>query len=487
MKFKKRSLISLMLVISMLAAAGCSSNNAVETADTTQVSAEVTETETETEDPLADNLPETDMEGWTFRMAIFGNANIRSYAYAEELNGNVVNDAVHTKITNVEDRFNTDIVLTEACLNDKNDQAVLIKSIIAGEDSCEIGQGHDISMANASLEGYFLNVYDIPHLDFEKPWWMPATLESMTILDQMYLMFNNISYQNLMDTRVMYFNKNLMDDMGMEYPYETVYEGKWTMDELVKLSDSAYIDLNGDGKSDKNDQFGFICPGYFYACMEPFKVEPYCKDENGALYYDLDVERVSSLVEKYYNLLFGVGGLKSDYATCNKIFTENRALFYYENLDTAVPDFADSEVVFGILPMPKLDESQDQYYGGATDRPIAVPITVQKENMDNIGIVTEALNAEGYKNVYPAFFEVAMKSRYADQSDDAKMLDIIHDNVIISFTYLFGDFNSAYNVLLGDMLNKSSADVASWDAKKTASETKRVEKLMAFFSEHQNP
>ena len=89
--------------------------------------------------------------------------------------------------------------------------------------------------------------------------------------------------------------------------------------------------------------------------------------------------------------------------------------------------------------------------------------------------------------MYPAFFEVAMKSRYADQSDDAKMLDIIHDNVIISFTYLFGDFKSAYNVLLGEMLNKSSADVASWDAKKTASETARVEKLMAFFSEHQNP
>ncbi|MBR4961525.1 MAG: hypothetical protein IKY52_11565 [Clostridia bacterium] len=83
--------------------------------------------------------------------------------------------------------------------------------------------------------------------------------------------------------------------------------------------------------------------------------------------------------------------------------------------------------------------------------------------IDNIGIVVEALNAEGYKNVYPAFYEVAMKSRYADQSDDAKMLDIIHDNVIISFTYLFGNGASAYNSLLGDLFNRStpSTDVAS--------------------------
>ena len=162
------------------------------------------------------------MGGWTFRMSIFGNEGIRAETYAEEMNGNVVNDAVYQKITNVEDRFNTDIVLTEACLDNNNDQAVLLKSIAAGEDSCEIAQGHDISMANASLEGGFINVYDLPYLDFEKPWWPDATLESMTVLGQMYLMFNNISYENLTATRVMYFNKSLMTDMGLDYPYEIV-------------------------------------------------------------------------------------------------------------------------------------------------------------------------------------------------------------------------------------------------------------------------
>ena len=45
--------------------------------------------------------------------------------------------------------------------------------------------------------------------------------------------------------------------------------------------------------------------------------------------------------------------------------------------------------------MPKLNEEQDQYYGGSTDRPIAVPITVDPANLDSIGLVVEALNAEG--------------------------------------------------------------------------------------------
>ncbi|MBE6724614.1 MAG: hypothetical protein E7576_05370 [Ruminococcaceae bacterium] len=212
----------------MLTVPACSNNTAENAAaDAEQRSSEIAAPTvgdeepldvSEDPDPLADSLPEKDMGGWTFRMSIFGNGGIRAETYAEEMNGNVVNDAVYTKITNVGDRFNVDIVLTEACLDDNNDQAVLLKSIKAGEDSCEIAQGHDISMANASLEGDFINVYDLPYLDFEKPWWPPATLESMTVLGQMYLMFNNISYENLTATRVMYFNKTLMTDMGFAYP-----------------------------------------------------------------------------------------------------------------------------------------------------------------------------------------------------------------------------------------------------------------------------
>ena len=488
---KKRP-FALLLALCLLTGSACS-NNTVENAEdnaqktTTEVSAPTVGDEAAPDEPEdLDDLPEKDMDGWTFRMSIFGNGGIRAQTYADEMNGNVVNDAVYTKISNVEDRFNTDIVLTEACLDDNNDQAVLIRSIKAGEDSCEIAQGHDISMANASLEGDFINVYDLPHLDFDKPWWPAATLDSMTVLGQMYLMFNNISYVNLTDTRVMFFNKTIMTDMGLDYPYNTVYEGAWTMDEIRKLSDSAYIDLNGNGKRDPHDQFGFVSPTYFYCCMEPFCLEPYRKDESGALYYSLDVERTSELVEKFYNLLFGEGGYKIGYDSVVKIFTDGHAMFDYSTLNDAVRQFNTTDVVYGILPMPKLNEAQDQYYGGSTDRPIAVPITVDPANLDSIGLISEALNAEGYKNVYPAVYEITMKNRYADQTDDAKMLDIIHDNTIISFTYLFGNFSSAYNVLFDNLFNAGtpSTDVASWEAKTHKVQTKYVESLMKFFTAH---
>ncbi|MBO4931370.1 MAG: hypothetical protein J6I42_04225 [Clostridia bacterium] len=495
MTTKKRSLIALLLALSMLTVPSCG-ESAANSDDPTAPSAEVTDpaAEAETEEQLyaaealaaiPDSLPEKDMDGWQFRMTIFGTDQTRAETYAEEATGNVVNDAVYKKILNVEERFNVDVALTETSLASVDSVDVLKQAIVAGDDSCELAQGHDISMANAALQAYFYDVYKIPHLDFEKPWWPEATLESMTVLGQMYMMFNNISYVNLEATRVMFLNKTLMDDMNIAHPYDTVYEGKWTLDELQTLSDSAYLDLNGDGNRDPDDQYGFVSPTYFYCCMEPFNLEPYCKDADGNLYYSLDVERTSALVEKYYNLLFGQGGLKTDYDTITKVFTDGRAMFYYATLNEAVNKFSDSDVVYGILPMPKLEESQDQYYGGSTDRPIAVPITVQTTNMDNLGIVVEALNAEGYKNVYPAFYEIAMKNRYADQTDDAKMLDLVHGNVIISFTYLYGNYASAYNILFENLFNAATpnTDVASWAAKNEKVQNKYVERLQKFFTE----
>ena len=494
MKSKKRTL-ALLLALSMLTVPACSDNAADDTAaDTAPTTSEITDpaAEAETEKQLdaaealaaiPDTLPEKDMDGWQFRMTIFGTDLNRSQTWADELTGNVVNDAVYQKILNVEERFNVDVALTEASFAEVDQVDALKQAIVAGDDSCELAQGHDVNMANASLQAYFLNVYDLPHLDFEKPWWPESTLESMTVLGQMYMMFNNISYNNLAQTRVVFFNKDLMNNMNIALPYDTVYEGNWTLDELKNISDSAYVDLNGDGTRDVGDQYGYASMTYYYGCMEAFNVEPYCKDENGNLYYNFDVEKNASLAEKYYNLLFGEGGFLNGEST--NIFKDGRAMFLYETINTAVTTFSDSEVTYGILPMPKLDETQEHYYGGSTDRPIVVPITVQKDYLENIGIVVEALNAEGYKQVYPAFYEIAMKNRYADQTDDAKMLDIIHENVIISFTYLFGNYASSYNKMFSDLFNAATpnTDVASWDAKNAKPQKKYVERLQKFFTE----
>ena len=443
--------------------------------------------ETEAVSPWNDHLPERDFEGQQFRIAVFGDENCWERFYSTEQDGNLVNDAVYNKVATVEDRFNVDITFhdTSAFLGD--DIRVVQRAVLAGDDYCELAQGHDLAAATASLEGVFLNLLDIPYFAFDQPWWPSQTVESMTVADQMYLMLNNISYTGLAQTRVMFFNKDLRKNLDLDDPYQLVYDGTWTMDAMRLMSAAAYSDLDGDSQRDNSDRLGYA-HGENYCFLEPFLVEPYRKDENGDLYYEMNIEKMHNIATKLSDIIYGEGGLVAGGETkAEEIFADGRALFIYTNLYAAEKLFSHSDdLVYGVLPLPKLDETQAGYGAGATDRPIVIPTTAE-DQIEFVGIVTEALNIEGYKQVYPAYFEVTMKSRYADQTDDAKMLDIIHDNTVISFTYMYGNNKSAYNTMLNDLFRsktKPSSDVASWAAKHEASQEKYLEELMEFFDEH---
>lgn len=459
----------------------CTDNTGATDTETTAETIQETET---TAEELKDNLPDSDLGGYTFRILAFNEENIKTI-YSEEMDGNLVNDAVFEKIKAVEDRFNTVIKLAEGTVTTStSDETVIVKKeVLANSDSFDIVQGHDVSMANMSLEGYFMDARTLPYLDFDQPWWPAETLESMTVAGQMYLMSNNISYFNLASTRVVFFNKSTFNDMNITYPYEDVYNRKWTLDLLSGYAKQAYKDINGSSTVDIDDSFGFVNPPYFYCWLEPFRVEPYVKDSEGNLYYELNLEKIQTIVDKFYGLLFSEGGyLTKDGPETNKIFTDGRSMFTYTTLGTAVTTYSYSDVIYGVLPMPLLNESEEAYYGGSTDRQIAVPITVP--DVETVGLIIEALNFEGYRRVFPAYYEIALKSRYADQSDDANMIDIVHEKVIISFTYLFGNYASAYNNLLETLFNAKtpSSDVASYAAKNEKGQIKRVETIMKFYN-----
>jgi len=478
----------LLITACILVTAACSDDSSQSGAETT-TTAGGADTEPIAETTISDNLPDADLGGFQFRILVFDNPDgtQTSQVYVEQMTGSVVNDAVYNKIATVEERFNVDIVLAEGSTQGQStgdEMGVVRNSILSGDDIFDIATAHDISMGNFSLEGYFINVFDIPHLDFEKPWWPEYTIESLTVGDQMFFISNTMSYHMMNATRVMYFNKTILTDLGQDMPYGYVKDGSWTLDKMNSLTKLGYQDLNGNNEVDDADSFGFVNPKYYYCFLEPFNNEPYKKDENGSLYYEFDVDFFSTLTEKFYSLLFGEGGLQvpgGDDMT--KIFMDGRAMFVYEGLGNAVNKFSHSDVIYGILPMPKLNEAISTYYSGCTDRPYAVPMTVNPDNIENIGIVIEALSAEGYKQVMPAYFELALKVRYADQTEDAEMMDIVQENAILSRNYLYGNYQSPYLSLLETLFNAKtpSTDVASYAAKNENAQIARCEKIMSDF------
>ena len=243
--------ISLALVLMMLlgAFAGCGSDPAETTA-----SAEVTDTtaaETETETLYEpDDLP-ADLRydgetintfGWSGPAAI--------EFFAEEMNGELVNDAIYQRNLSVEERLGVQLeyVLQPGAYNDRNTWAnTVVNSVQAGDGAYDIASGYSMSGATLAFKGVSINLNDLQYLNFDKPWWPASLQEEATCGGKLYFCSGDISTYMIYYLYGTYFNKQLIIDHDLENPYDLVREGTWTLDKMMEMSSGIYQDLNGDG------------------------------------------------------------------------------------------------------------------------------------------------------------------------------------------------------------------------------------------------
>ena len=488
----KKRVLSLLLAAAMLvpSLSACSENNA-ETGETEAdltpaPSAEEVDVEPE-ETELSDNLPEADLEGYAFRIGaqdgVYYGAPMIGQVLVEEMNGDVVNDAVYSANRTVESRFNVKLV---PVLYPDDGGTTIKASIAAGDDAYDIVTMHDITIGNLSLTGIFRDVNEIPHLDYTRPWWPSYSVDSLTVNGSMYLISNYISYMNLAMTRAVFVNKDIADQFTYTIPYEKVRNGEWYLDDFIGMMEDVYIDVNGDGQRDDNDIYGFACSSALYAIQESFGIEPVKEDENGRLYLDINNETTVTLIEKFYHMMAETEGGYLNNSESIFTFAAGNALFGMFDLGNVLGRLRDGEVTYGILPIPKLNELQENYISGSTDRPYAIPVTAQ--NDEQLGIIIEAMSAEGYKQVRPAFFEIALKSKYAYDSESAEMLEIIGNTIVLDFSYIYSNFGGFAWTLMNMMsVNNPSKDFASYYAKNEKVQKKLLEKVQKSFDSLKNP
>ena len=139
------------------------------------------------------------------------------------------------------------------------------------------------------------------------------------------------------------------------------------------------------------------------------------------------------------------------------MFRESRCLYYMQTL-TAVSTFRDDDLDFGIIPYPKLNEEQENYNSLVSvyhAHFVMVPTFMEDE--DRTGAIVEALAYYGKQLLTPAYFEIALKTKYAESPEDSKMYDLILNSVKYSFGYCYSTVCLAE---LGSLFRIMSRDVA---------------------------
>jgi hypothetical protein len=104
---------------------------------------------------------------------------------------------------------------------------------------------------------------------------------------------------------------------------------------------------------------------------------------------------------------------------------------------------------------------------------------------DFVGTIIEAMSAEGYRRVIPAYYEVALKGRYTHDSESVQMLDIIRESAVIDFAYTYGSYAFCTRGLY-DLIQAKSTDYASYYASRLPNAEQRIEELTTFFENMEN-
>jgi hypothetical protein len=476
--------ISILLLCAMLCSAvGCASGSedseSTETTAAETVSAEETVAEeTETERLTAD-LPERDFEGYTFVGATKGTSSAHWTSrdfYAEELTGEAINDAVYNRNLAVCDRYN--FKMEEYGAESGEPVSDAEKAVTAGEDT------YDVILAGATInsmitKGMLYDLYNVPYMDLSQPWYDQNANSSLSIANKLYVSCGDLNIMDNDATWSILFNKRLAEDLGLGNFYDMVKEGTWTQDVLLSAMEAACIDLNGDGVRDSNDQWGNVGESFdVMAYMIGAGARCFTKDENDMPVLAVDSERYvdayskANAINGNANLCLTAVATNWDWDLLDGVFTEGRCLFSYVGLNR-VTLFRNMEDDFGILPTPKYDEAQENYYNTVScwsANFFAIPVTAS--NIERTGIILEALSAESKYTLTPAYYDVTLKTKAARDEESSEMLDIIFNSRVFELANFY-EWGGIFDVP-GTQSENGNDDIAS-AVKKV---TKVVEKTM---------
>ena len=275
-----------------------------------------------------------------------------------------------------------------------------------------------------------------------------------------------------------FYNKQLCEDYSVPDMYEIVNNGEWTIDKAVELTKDVYMDLNNDGAKDTGDQLGFVMGSYnqLYGFIDSFNLQILERDEEGyPSKFVFSSEKCINAVQKLVSLFKdnnAFGTLNVDGSDYMVVFSEGRALFCTgEFKDTSSYRDID-EFDYGVIPMPKWDTAQEDYRttARATYSSFCIPVTAIDPNMS--AAVLECFASESYRKVSPAYFENALKIKYARDDESAQMYDLIKSSITFSFatsfTMAIGDPQNLFKDGVAYFNDNWASKMATWEPQSQA-------------------
>jgi len=407
----------------------------------------------------------------------------------DEMTGDVLDDAIYMRNRIIEDKFNINLKETNSDIESFNAQ--LRKTVKAGDDSYDAAFSPMFRGATFSTmisENIFYNLREIPTMNLDEKWWnqMINTGASLAGGEKLFFGGCDINIMTLQCLECVFFNQDMMTNLGLDLPYNKVREGTWTFDEFNKYC-KAGAQLNGADSfkwdAGANSVYGFISYDNSVNALLDGSGEQYVTVEtDGTLKLAVEGERFVNVLTKIQEMLVVQDGTYLFANTApdfhyEPLFQNGRALMTMGEIKAA-DVFKAMETTFGIVPIPKYNEIQEDYY---CHNIFATPLTVipsSNARPDFAGAVLDAMAYLSNKDVTPVFFDKTVSQKRLRNDDSIEMLEIIKDSSCIDIGLVYGISSDFYEAIRHSLGEGKSFDIASQTEKHKEKMNINIDKLM---------
>lgn len=419
------------------------------------------------------------------------------YEYDTFTRKQLTNDALNDKIYNRTQNINSLLGVKIDYVGSEDPTETANLSIMTGLDEYQILADGAVGVFAAAADNVFLPLGEdtMKYMDLDREWYSQYLRERASVYNRLYAVTGSFSLSLIRKAYATFFNQTVMNEQGItENLYSLVRDGDWTIDKQLEIIKSCYSDATGDGKT-MDDAYGLtidnVCA--LDAYWSAFDLSLISRTEDGGLAITSDTDKFYKAVEKVYNFMYedqnvnyvdmvelDPGGTGD---AITKLFSEDLSLFVTLNLGNCeLKNIRDMKSDYGVLPMPKWDKAQDDYYTFVKDGYVVFAIPKTNKNTDATSAVLEALSYDSYKNVAPTYYDRILKGRYLRDPDSFEMMDKVTKNISLDYAWIHTfALDKLAQATFRDILAAQKKNIASVWRSSTKRYTSKLQDLMAVY------
>ena len=392
-----------------------------------------TETQAVVADEYLDDLGAYDFGGVDFVvLSVESQEGTYTLFDIQEYNDSILDRSVYKRNREIEQRFNFKFdAHTEKQYGKCIDALTLQAS--SGEHTYDLIECINRAAYSAAISGQILPVSALTKLDTTKDYYLQDINKMGSINGKMFLAYSDLSIYTFQRAACLAFNKNMATDNQLGDLYAMVENNTWTYEEMYKMARQA-TRFDGDGKTEVYGMYGqgdYILTTIYLAAGENL-----IENNNGKLEFNIGKNQKLDTITRQYLTEYDAGylGYELNYndETWNDNFINSKALFNGTVIGKLFLLRGISEFDYGVLPWPKYDAEQEQYYSRVIDAWLhVVPTTCP--DAEKASVILEALAAGSSKYVFPAYYENALTGQVVRDYQSVEMLELIRSNRVFDW------------------------------------------------------